>query len=245
VASLSQVNLCCRSRLLAMRYAYLHSPQVNGIFVKRIPMEKKSASSPITPSNGSPSDATSASDVAQGDAPADDDSPDAQAEETAVPPSTKLTDLLRLWLARVEWDAEVVYNAEDQTGYLNTHVPIDGTDYRIHVVAEEEPQYLSLTIYNPLFIPENRTLEAVRFVNQINQNMRVGRMAVATNHLQFRALIDVEGCEPGIQVINNLYARGFYSMKFWMPYLGKLIFAGLTAQQIHEELTSDEKATRQ
>jgi hypothetical protein len=30
-----------------------------------------------------------------------------------------------------------------------------------------------------------------------------------------------------------------------MPYLGKLIFAGVTAAQIHEELTAEETATRQ
>jgi hypothetical protein len=91
------------------------------------------------------------------------------------------------------------------------------------VVAEEGPQYLSLTLYNPLFIPEDRTIEALRLVNQINQRQRVGRMAIVSNHLQYRALIDAEGCEPGIDVLKNLYRNGYYSMKFWMPHLGKLI----------------------
>jgi hypothetical protein len=113
------------------------------------------------------------------------------------------------------------------------------------VVAEEGPQCLSLTLYNPLFIPEDRTIEALRLVNQINQRQRVGRMAIVSNHLQYRALIDLEGCEPGIEVLKNLYRNGYYAMKFWMPHLGKLIFAGVTAAQIHEELTAEETATRQ
>jgi hypothetical protein len=169
----------------------------------------------------------------------------APAESIAASPSTKLTDLLRAWLADVEWDDQVVYSAEDQAGYLNAHVPIDGTDYRLYVVAEEAPQYLGLTLYNPLFIPEDRTIEALRLVNQINRRMRVGRMAVVSNHLQYRALIDVEGCEPEITVIRNLYRNGYYSMRFWMPHLGKLIFAGATARQIHEEVTAEESAIRQ
>jgi hypothetical protein len=70
-------------------------------------------------------------------------------------------------------------------------------------------------------------------------------MAIVSNHLQYRALIDVEGCEPGIDVLKNLYRNGYYSMKFWMPYLGKMIFAGVTAQQIHDELLAEESATRQ
>jgi hypothetical protein len=241
VVSLSQVNPYCRTRLLAMRYAYLQSPPANGIFVKRIPMEKKSANSTTTP----PSEAIAAADAAQGDAPVASDAPVAQADETPAPPSTKLTDLLRAWIANVQWDQEVVYDAEDQTGYLNAHIPIDGTDYRLYVVAEEGPQYLGLTLYNPLFIPEDRTIEALRFVNQINQRQRVGRMAIVSNHLQYRALIDVESCEPGIDVLKNLYRNGYYAMKFWMPHLGKLIFAGVTAQQIHDELLAEESATRQ
>jgi hypothetical protein len=70
-------------------------------------------------------------------------------------------------------------------------------------------------------------------------------MAIVSNHLQYRALIDVEGCEPGTDVLKNLYRNGYYSMKFWMPHLGKLIFAGVTAEQIQEELTADSSATRQ
>jgi hypothetical protein len=228
-----------------MRYAYLQSPPANGIFVKRIPMEKKSANSLVNTPTGSASEATPASDTAQLEEPVAGDAPDAQADETPVPPSTKLTDLLRAWIANVQWDQEVVYDAEDQTGYLNAHIPIDGTDYRLYVVAEEGPEYLGLTLYNPLFIPEDRTIEALRFVNHINQRQRVGRMAIVSNHLQYRALIDVESCEPGIDVLKNLYRNGYYAMKFWMPHLGKLIFAGVTAQQIHDELVAEEKATRQ
>ncbi|NBS98061.1 MAG: hypothetical protein EBT08_18235, partial [Betaproteobacteria bacterium] len=84
-----------------MRYAYLQCPQANGIFVKRIPMEKKSANSPISAPNGSASEATPASDTAQLEEPVAGDAPDAQADETPVPPSTKLTDLLRAWIANV------------------------------------------------------------------------------------------------------------------------------------------------
>jgi len=125
----------------------------------------------------------------------------------------------------LEWDLEIEYDAKDQIEYLNTHVPVDGTDYRLYVIAEEEPQYLAMTFYNPLFIPEDRTIEALRFIDQINQRQRVGRMAIVSNHLQYRALIDVEGCEPGIEVLKNLYRNGYHAMKFWMPRLGKLIFA--------------------
>jgi hypothetical protein len=214
-----------------MRYVYLTNPPASGIFVKRIPMEKKSSQTDALP--------------VQVESATVGDTPDTADHETTAPPSTKLTDLLRSWIANVEWDMEVVYDAKDQTGYLNTHVPIDCTDYRLYVVAEEGPQYLSLTLYNPLFIPEDRTIEALRLANQINQRQRVGRMAIASNHLQYRALIDVEGCEPGIEVLKNLYRNGYYAMKFWMQHLGKLIFAGVTAAQIHEELTAEESATRQ
>jgi len=214
-----------------MRYVYLTNPPASGIFVKRIPMEKKSSQTDALP--------------VQAQAATAADTPDMADHETTAPPSTKLTDLMRAWIADIEWDREVVYDAEDQTGYLNTHVPIDGTDYRLYVVAEEGPQYLGLTLYNPLFIPEDRTIEALRFVNQINQRQRVGRMAIVSNHLQYRALIDVEGCEPGIEVLKNLYRNGYFAMRFWMPQLGRLIFAGVTAQQIHEELVAEESATRQ
>ena len=216
-----------------MRYVYLTNPPVSGIFVKRIPMRKKSAKPDALPAPAEVTTATA------------NEAPDAAALETTPPPSTKITDLVRGWITHVEWGIDVVYDTEDQTGYLNTHVPIDGTDYRLYVVAEEGPQYLSLTLYNPLFIPEDRTIEALRLVNQINQRQRVGRMAIVSNHLQYRALIDVEGCEPGIEVLKNLYRNGYYAMKFWMPHLGKLIFAGVTAAKIHEELTAEETATRQ
>jgi hypothetical protein len=248
-----------------MRYAYLINPSAHGIFVKRSPMDTKRPVAPIDSPASSAANALSNSRPNQPPQPSacadalpvqtdhnvTSSSPEAQtevlapAESIAAPPSTKLTDLLRAWIADVEWDIEVVYDADDQTGYLNTHVPIDGTDYRLYVLAEEKPQYLGLTIYNPLFIPEDRTIEALRLVNQINKRQRVGRMAVVSNHLQYRALIDVEGCEPGIEVLKNLYRNAYYAMKFWMPHLGKLIFAGVTAAQIHEELTAEESATRQ
>jgi hypothetical protein len=107
-----------------MRYVYLHSPPANGIFVKRIPMEKKPANSPINAPTGSASEATPASDAAQIDEPVAGDAPDAQVDETPAPQSTKLTELLRAWIANVEWDQEVVYDAEDQTGYLNAQIPL-------------------------------------------------------------------------------------------------------------------------
>ena len=76
------------------------------------------------------------------------------------------------------------------------------------MVAEEGPQYLSLTLYNPLFIPEDRTIEALRLVNQINQRQRVGRMAIVSNHLQYRALIDVEWATQRARRAENLsFAR--------------------------------------
>ena len=214
-----------------MRYVYLTNPPVSGILAKRIPMEQKSSKQDALPAKLEAATATDARDTAD--------------LETTATLSTKLTDLMRAWIADIEWDREVVYDAEDQTGYLNTHVPIDGTDYRLYVVAEEGPQNLGLTLYNPLFIPEGRTIEALRFVNQINQRQRVGRMAIVSNHLQYRALIDVEGCEPGIEVLKNLYRHGYFAMRFWMPHLGRLIFAGVTAQQIHEDLVAEESATRQ
>jgi hypothetical protein len=152
-----------------MRYVYLTNPPVSGIFVKRIPMRKKSAKPEALPAQAEVTTASA------------NEAPEAAALEATPPPSTKLTDLVRGWITDVEWGIDVVYDAEDQTGYLNTHIPIDGTDYRLYVVAEEGPQYLSLTLYNPLFIPEDRTIEALRLVNQINQRQRVGRMAIVSN----------------------------------------------------------------
>jgi hypothetical protein len=58
-------------------------------------MEKKSANSPITTPTGSAYEATPAIDAVQLEEPVAGDAPDAQADETAATPSTKLTDLLR------------------------------------------------------------------------------------------------------------------------------------------------------
>jgi len=97
-----------------MRYVHHTNPPASGIFVKRIPMEKKSSQTDALPVQAQAAAAADTSDTAD--------------HETTAPPSTKLTDLMRAWIADVEWDMEVVYSAEDQTGYLNTHVPIDGTE---------------------------------------------------------------------------------------------------------------------
>lgn len=234
-----------------MRYAYLRTPPANSIFLKRVPMEKKSVSPPQDGQStlnieGNQSPQATTAEVTGTVRPEGSENTDAtRSDGPTSPRSMKLTELVRAWIANVEWDQEVVYDAEEQAGYLNTHIPIDGTDYRLYVVAEESPEYLSLTLYNPLFIPEDRTVEALRLVNHINQRQRVGRMAIVSNHLQYRALIDMEGCEPGIMVLKNLYRNGYYSMKFWMPHLGKLIFAGVTTRQIEEELSGEAKATRQ
>ena len=53
----------------------------------------------------------------------------------------------------------------------------------------------------------------------------------------------MQACEPGIEVLKNHCRNGYCAVKFWMPHLGKLIFARVTAHQIHDEVVAEKSAT--
>ena len=117
-----------------------------------------------------------------------------------------LKDVLQQFLNEEEWKDEINHDADDDTDYINTGYQIDGQNYRLILITDEESQLLKVTLVSPIKIPKLRMKEATFVLNFLNLRSPVGNLAMSFEDgtLFYRWEISVGGATAATQQFRTL-----------------------------------------
>jgi hypothetical protein len=157
----------------------------------------------------------------------------------ALPDNFPLTSLVQQWLDSRGWEDEISVREESRESTLQTRINDETGVYDLYIEVDEERSWLQLYLYSPFKVSARHWGEISKALNLANVSHVNGRGACAPGKaIQYCNSIDLEGCQATTKIIDNLYsyAFGFYARNH--EKFGKIIYAGLTAEQAFAE---DEK----
>lgn len=117
-----------------------------------------------------------------------------------------LKDVLQQFLNEEEWKDEINHDDNDDTDYIDTGYQIDGQNYRLILITDEESQLLKVTLVSPIKIPKPRMKETTFVLNFLNLRLPVGHLAVSLDDgtLYYRWEISVDGATAAPQQFRTL-----------------------------------------
>lgn len=144
-----------------------------------------------------------------------------------------LKNLLEATMKDWEWEDEVETNEDTSAHTVATSYQIDGNSYRMFLEGHDDAQLIKMYLYSPLSIPDKRQKDACIVLNRLNKNVYSGHLDLAGDNVRYIHVVDVEGCQPEVQLVTNMRAAAGGAFRPDVTQaLGALAFTKLSAEDI-------------
>ncbi|WP_108646458.1 hypothetical protein [Polynucleobacter rarus] len=105
-----------------------------------------------------------------------------------------LTSFVEEWCQEVDCKETIEFNEEKKTSRLSTNYEVDDHMCQLFIEVEEIMSLVTVFLYTDLVVEDSKIQAALEFVNRINNELVMGRLAVETGErFQFKYAVDVEG----------------------------------------------------
>lgn len=111
-----------------------------------------------------------------------------------------IEDVMRL----LDCEAEISWEAERDCFTFDQKLEIDGTSYSLFIEVRGSDPLVSVFLYNPSRLPDERYAEARELADMINMKQVCGRMNVAGNFMRYIQTIDLENCALDPNLVLNM-----------------------------------------
>ncbi|MFN3456308.1 MAG: hypothetical protein ACK4Z8_01865 [Novosphingobium sp.] len=144
-----------------------------------------------------------------------------------------LKSLLESTMKDWEWEDEVETNDDGNVHTVATPYVIDGNSYRMFLEGHDRSQLIKMYLYSPVSIPEKRHDDACVVLNRLNKNVYSGFLDLIGENVRYLHVVDVEGCEPEVQLVSNMRASAGNAFRPAITQaLGALAFTKLSPKEI-------------
>ena len=149
---------------------------------------------------------------------------------------TRLGEVVKQFLAQMEWDDELEDDESVGKSRLATGVRIAGQPCRLYIDTNEQTDSISVTLYPPFRVGEGQYAEGCMLINAINYQTRHGRLEIDPSDGELRVVVsaDVEGAEPTAQFISVMLNAAEWMVRHWLPELAAVSLCGRKAAEVLE-----------
>ena len=140
---------------------------------------------------------------------------------------------IRRYFDRDDWKYEVVDEARIRFG-----VKMNNASYKALVRFQPEKDLISLFIYYPFEVPENRRLEVAEVVTRMNYGLSFGwcEMDLKDGETRFRSFLAVDDAPFYPNQFKTILNTGFSTTDKYYPAFMGVLFGGKTPQAAIEEV---------
>lgn len=148
-----------------------------------------------------------------------------------------LKGIMQQFLDEVDWKDEIEHDNDDATDFVSTGLQIDGQNYRLILITDENAQTIRVSLVSPIRIPKLRVKEAAFVLNAINLRIRFGNLELDDEGVvYYRWGMDIEGGTASPTQFRNLISAA--SASFDGPRcaaIGASAFTRKTGESIIKE----------
>lgn len=153
----------------------------------------------------------------------------------------RLADRIQDWLTDQEWKDEQERDEEKDLSQVVTRYGIDGQSYRLFLESDGKRDWLKAYLYAPIKAKKDKHMEIYKLFNRINARTGTGKIYLHPDgDICASHIVDVEGCEPSLEMISNLISGPASIYSSWFEEISAVALTKMTAQEIFDELDKAE-----
>ena len=137
--------------------------------------------------------------------------------------------LLQDWVKSKDWEDEVSYDEQTTESAVNFTLDLNEQSFRVFVEGEENRDWLSLYMYTPFNVKNNKTIDALKLFNQIHRGTHYGKLVLSDNGaIQYVQRISLKGVTPDIIIIDEMYSTAIHLFEAWLDDIAAIALTKTT-----------------